>query len=538
MDETKLLIPKDNGMTVKLDKTGLRKQSPSHQWVGLTMQELVEFSSDPFWIRMRYFCFGVFWCSFIILSVATGVLVFSAPRCRKPEWWQEGPMYGVFSLDFRENASTSEEEGLSGIESKLDYIVELGVKTIWLSPIYKSPMIDFGYDIEDFKEIDARFGTLQDFRDLITSMKARELRLVMDLVPNHSSDQHEWFQKSKAKIDPYTDYYVWVDPKGFDGDKPIVPNNWLSVFGGSAWEWNEDRKQFYLHQFAKEQPDLNFRNIAVKNEMLDVMRFWLEMGVDGFRMDAIPHLFEDTELKDEPTVNETMVQRGEYDGLRHVHTYNLPEVFSIMEDFRKALDAYSEQTDKVRKLLYLKLGNISPYLIQLGNHDHGRMASRYGGDLVDCLNMILLMLPGTAVTYYGEELGMENTPVSWELTVDPAGLNVGPEYYKEHSRDPERTPMQWSPDKNAGFSDADSIWLPLHPNYTTVNVETQRSQLLSHLNVYKSLVRARSDHSVMYGSLVTKVFNDSVFAFTRGTTAIEIQAREGIVLTYMPERQD
>ncbi|XP_069688710.1 maltase 2-like isoform X2 [Periplaneta americana] len=553
------------------------------------------------------------------------------------EWWRHHVIYQIYPRSFKDSNGDGAGD-LKGIESKLDYIVELGVKTIWLSPIYKSPMKDFGYDIEDFKDVDERFGTLQDFRDLVKAMRMRDLRLVMDLVPNHSSDQHEWFQKSLRKEDPYTDYYVWVPPKGFEDGKPIPPNNWLSVFGGSAWEWYEGRGEFYLHQFAKEQPDLNFRNPAVKEEMLDVMRFWLEQGVDGFRVDAMPHLFEDGELRDEPAINETKVQQGDYNGLHHVHTHNLPEVLEVMADFRNTLDEYSEMTDKVRKLMmaevydsvektmqyygdrhrpladfpfnFYLMTNISressPYDIKntielwmsnmpetkwanwvLGNHDHGRVASRFGGDLVDCLNMILLMLPGTAVTYYGEELGMEDTPVSWELTVDPAGLNVGPEKYKDHSRDPERTPMQWNAFKNAGFSDADKTWLPLHPDFQTVNVETQ-SQGTSHLNVYKALVRARGDVSVMYGALNMRVLNDAVFAFSRSYSgnrsyvvavnwsntsvtvdlrtfddvpdiaevfvtsvnysgaptktlsinSVSLDAREGIVLSYMPEIKD
>ncbi|XP_068082069.1 maltase 1-like [Anabrus simplex] len=452
-----------------------------------------------------------------------------------------------------------------GIQSKLDYISSLGVKAICLSPIYTSPMVDFGYDIQDFKSIDQKFGTLDDFQNLLKEVKQRGLKLVMDFVPNHSSDQHEWFQKSILGEDPYKDYYVWAPPKAIVNGKPIPPNNWVSVFGGSAWEWNEERASFYLHQFSKHQPDLNFRNPAVVREMLEIIEFWLEIGVDGFRIESLAYLYEDISLRDEPhSSNPTAA--SDYAKLDHVYTYNLPEVRDTVAQFRHVLDKYANSTDQINRLMmaevYDSVENTMKFygdekhpladfpfnfllITQLNNHstaedvmetvnmwlsnvppnkwsnwglgdlDNSRVATRFGAELVDGLNMLALLLPGTAITYAGEEIGMEDTPVTWDENLDPAGRNAGPKYYQYITRDPQRTPMQWNSEKNAGFSDANSTWLPINENYKTVNVEAQLNGP-SHLSVYKALVKARKSPAIMYGSLDMKVLNNNtVLAFTR-----------------------
>lgn len=352
-------------------------------------------------------------------------------------------------------------------------------------------MVDFGYDIADFREIDPLFGTMADFERLSSALKQRGIKLIMDYVPNHSSDQHEWFSKSIQKEGKYTDYYVWRNASGKNetSGEPLPPNNWLSVFGGSAWSWNPTRQQFYLHQFTAGQPDLNFENKEVVTEMLDIVRFWIQKGVDGFRVDAVPHMFEDQQFLDEP-VNPDAGEDTlptDYSYLLHPHTYNLPGVFEVLAQFRKLIDIYS-LSDGVERVMFVEAtnptldevvkyygtaekpiahfpfnfefigkvksgfngNNIAAVLDEwftkmpegnwanwvLGNHDNGRVASRFGAHLVDPFNMMLLLLPGNAVTYYGEEIGMMDAEISWEDTVDPPGCAAGEDRYKLFSRDP------------------------------------------------------------------------------------------------------
>ncbi|XP_021941641.1 maltase 1-like isoform X2 [Zootermopsis nevadensis] len=477
------------------------------------------------------------------------------------DWWQTTVLYQIYPRSFQDSDGDGTGD-LKGIESRLDYIKDLGVGAIWLSPIYKSPMKDFGYDIQDFRDIAPVFGTMDDFHSLSRAMKERGIKLVLDFVPNHSSNLHEWFQKSVKREAPYTDYYVWTDAKGFEPEgTPIPPNNWRSVFGGSAWEWNQERHQFYLHQFLKEQPDLNYRNPWVLQEMKNVLQFWLDQGVDGFRMDAVAHLLEDEELRDEPVKDEDSID--EYSQLDHKYTFNLPKVLDILREFRILLDKNSENGTKIMitevympveklmayygnkshpiahfpfnfELISVSQENISAQSIYStimtwmdnlpkgawpnwvsGNHDNSRMATRFGNELVDAINMIMLLLPGTPVTYNGEEMGMEDTDVSWEQTKDTVGINAGPMKYKLFSRDPERTPMQWNAGMNAGFSTANQTWLPVNPNYKTLNVQSQLNAKWSHIKVYKLLAKARKTEAIMNGELAIRVLEDCVLVYTR-----------------------
>ncbi|XP_059470158.1 maltase 1-like isoform X2 [Neocloeon triangulifer] len=486
-------------------------------------------------------------------------------------WWRSAVIYQIYPRSFKDTTANGIGD-INGIRSKLQYIASLGVNAVWLSPVFKSPMKDFGYDISDYKDVDPLFGNLKDMKALIDEMHFLGLKLILDLVPSHSSDQHEWFIKSVKKEEPYADYYVWAKPKNAtqlnkEGVIPEPPNNWVSVFGGSAWEYSPERKEFYLHQFAKEQPDLNFRNPRVVHEMKQVLRFWLQMGVDGFRIDAVPHLFEDQELRDEPRSEKEDAQEGEYDFLDHIYTHGLPEVFEIMHEFRKVMDAYAEKTDKIPRLLlaevYDSVENTMKYygehdqplvdfpfnflfvgeldrnptaahlkeLIDrwmdalpagacpnwvLGNHDKGRVASRIGLHYIDSLNMVTLLLPGVAFTYYGEEIGMEDVNLTWDQTVDPAGRNAGIDNFLKASRDPARSPMQWNINKNAGFSESISTWLPVNQNYLNgVNVEDQEDRP-SHLQIYRALVKLRQSETFLKGGLQTEVLNEGkVFAMSR-----------------------
>ncbi|CAG0921309.1 unnamed protein product, partial [Notodromas monacha] len=487
-----------------------------------------------------------------------------------------------------------------GILSEVDHMANLGVETIWLSPVYRSPMADFGYDISDFRDVDPIFGTLDDLRDLLDAVHERgepiyysRMRLLMDLVPNHSSDEHEWFVKSVQRIDPYTDYYVWVDPKGFDdnGD-PIPPSNWLSIFRFSAWQWNEERQQFYLHQYHPKQPDFNYYNELVMQEMLDIVTFWLEFGVDGFRCDAVAQIGEVNDYYlDEPlSGNPWETDPENYGYLQHIYTSNHPQTFQVLRNIRMRMDEFVAETGTETKFMIAEIyenittsllyygteeepiahlpfnfrfvfdgelngdvvrGIVQPWLDALpdwnphtnwvtGNHDNKhRVASRFGRHNMDIMNMLLHLLPGTSVTYYGEEIGMEDTFITWEQTQDPWGCNFGPDNYIISSRDPVRTPMQWSGEVNAGFSSADSTWLPVNENYGAINVAAQEQESLldSHLKIDRMLLAVRKTDAVRFGSIVfpdeliatdTLVFFSSIVQ----TSSLLLEPHQGIVIEY------
>ncbi|CAG7819462.1 unnamed protein product [Allacma fusca] len=265
-------------------------------------------------------------------------------KATKPlEWWQETVIYQIYPRSFQDSDGNGVGD-LNGITSRLDYFVDLGIEAIWISPIYTSPMKDFGYDISDFRDIEPQFGTMEDFKRMSEEFKKRGIKLIMDIVPNHSSDEHEWFNKSINRIEPYTDYYVWRDAKGRDSEgKPIPPNNWVSNFGGSGWEWNEQRQQFYYHQFVIGQPDLNYENIAVRNEMLAIVKFWLDLGVDGIRVDAVPFLYEDQAFPDDvPNPDRDPSSRpDEWRYWAHKWNFNLNGTFEFLADMRQLLDVYS-----------------------------------------------------------------------------------------------------------------------------------------------------------------------------------------------------
>ena len=443
-------------------------------------------------------------------------------------WWQHGVIYQIYPRSFMD----SNDDGigdLPGITGKLDYLQWLGMDAIWISPIYPSPMADFGYDVADYTDIEPTFGTLADFDHLLAQAHARSLKVILDFVPNHTSCEHLWFQESRSSRDnPKRDWYLWADPKP-DGSPP---NNWLSVFGGSAWEWDEATGQYYLHSFLKEQPDLNWRNPKVRRAMLDVLRFWLDRGVDGFRIDAIHRMIKDAELRDNPPASRPPAGRknmGQYDTQEHIYDKNRPEVHEVIRDFRRLLDSYGERVaigethlfelDELIKfygqrgdelhipfnftLLYLPWragafrqaveayeaalpsGAWPNYV--LGNHDEHRIASRYGRTQARVVAMLLLTLRGTPTLYYGDEMGMTDVEIPPGQEQDPwgkqvPGLGLG--------RDPERTPMQWNAGPDAGFSTVEP-WLPVAPDYEVVNVEAQRADPTSILSLYRRLIWTR-----------------------------------------------
>ena len=446
-------------------------------------------------------------------------------------WWQKGVVYQVYPRSFQDSNGDGIGD-LEGIRQRLDHIVDLGADAVWISPFYPSPMADFGYDVSDYKGVDPMFGTLADFDRLVASAHRRGLRIILDFVPNHSSDQHPWFIESRSsRSNPKRDWYVWRDARP-DGSPP---NNWLAEFGGSAWEWDEATGQYYYHAFLKEQPDLNWRNPEVQEAMLDVMRFWLDRGVDGFRVDAVHHLVESEEPHDNPP--NPHWRAGDSPARRLIRLYSLDqdETHDAIAAMRRLSDSYGEdrlligeaslpieqlmryygvsepgfhlpfnfhliksawKPDVIARLIEDYEGALPadawPNWV-LGNHDRPRVATRIGARQARVAAMLLLTVRGTPTIYQGEELGMADVPIPPDRVQDPweknvPGLGLG--------RDPERTPMQWDASRNAGFS-AGEPWLPISADYADVNVSAQRTNPKSMLSLYRDLIRLRHEEPAL-----------------------------------------
>jgi len=495
------------------------------------------------------------------LTVVLLVSIFYLTKSEEKDWWQKTIFYQIYPRSFKDSNGDGIGD-LNGITEKLSYLKETGIDAAWLSPIFESPMVDFGYDVSNYRQIQPEYGTLGDFDRMISRAHELGVKIILDFVPNHTSDQAEWFIKSAAREAGYEDYYVWANGhKGPDGEL-LPPNNWVSVFYGSAWTYHPGRKQFYLHQFTKEQPDLNFRSEKVVEEMKEILRFWLAKGVSGFRVDAVNHLFEDEDLQDEPVSNKTDDSKA-YDYLEHTLTTDLPECYEMVKQWRELLDNWSSEYDTETKIMMTEAyANLSAtiqyyngaqipfnfllitdlnqdstaadfvYTINkwltympveetanwvMGNHDKSRVGSRFNFERIDIMNTLLLTLPGIAITYNGEEIGMTDyTDISWEETKDPAALNTNPEVYRLYSRDPVRTPFQWdSTDDNAGFTTGNTTWLPVSPNYRALNLQSQQEADLSHYKLYQQLAKLRQHKTFLSGNFRPLVFGTSVFAYVR-----------------------
>ncbi|MCC7450586.1 MAG: DUF3459 domain-containing protein [Anaerolineae bacterium] len=452
---------------------------------------------------------------------------------QEPLWWQRGIVYQIYPRSFKDSNGDGIGD-LPGIIDKLDYVQMLGVDAIWLSPFYPSPMADFGYDVANYTDVDPIFGTLADFDRLVEAAHQRNLHVIIDFVPNHSSDQHPWFVESRSSRDnPKRDWYVWVDAKP-DGSPP---NNWLSHFGGPAWTWDETTGQYYLHSFLKEQPDLNWRNPAVKAAMFDVIRFWLERGVDGFRIDVAHYIMKDPDLRDNPPNLEPpkfTKRRPHYDSLLHVYDKGHADVHAVYREFRKLLDSYSterprfavgeihvfdwpvwgsyygEQLDELHMPFNFALINaawqtkVIRYVVDsieasipkgawpnyvLGNHDEHRIVTRIGTAQARTAMMLLLTLRGTPTMYYGDEIEMHDVDIPPGRERDPYGIRVPGQGL---GRDPERTPMQWDASPNAGFTRPGvETWLPIADDYERVNVAAELNDSTSMLALTRHLIDLR-----------------------------------------------
>lgn len=486
-------------------------------------------------------------------------------------WWKNTVVYQIYPRSYQD-ANSDGTGDIKGIESRVDYFIDIGIGTIWFSPIFKSPMKDFGYDISNYTDIDPLFGTLEDFDSLISKLHEKNIKVVLDLVPNHSSDKHEWFIKSQQRIDPYTDYYVWYD--GIQCDNTTAPpNNWVSVFGGSMWQCDPVRKQFYLHQFLKEQPDLNFENPLVRQEMKDMLSFWLDRGVDGFRIDAIPHLFEDSRfLNESESEDNEGLKPDQYGYYKNDYSKNDPRIFDVLAEWRELMDSYEEKDGHHRILMAEAYASVPetmkyygtkdkplcdfPFNFQLiginenttgqglhtmvtnwldnmpdfgwpnwvlGNHDQSRVGSRGHPELRNGYNMLSTLLGGTTITYYGEEIGMLDGYIPFEDSVDPQGLFYGKDGYLKHSRDLERTPMQWDNTPNAGFSEANKTWLPINSNYKNgINVKDEKKDPGSFLQVYRRLLQLRQNQVFKTGTISFPFVTQTVFSFVRYVKGIPV----------------
>ncbi|PZC75322.1 hypothetical protein B5X24_HaOG206461 [Helicoverpa armigera] len=511
-------------------------------------------------IRMR---------SILLLPVLFALAV-SGESDPELDWWETTIFYQIYPRSFKDSDGDGIGD-LNGITSSLEYLKEMGIGATWLSPIFKSPMYDFGYDIADFYAIQDEYGTMEDFENLMAKAKELDIKIVLDFVPNHTSNESVWFEEALKGHEKYYDYFVWENGTVDENGVMHPPNNWVSVFRKSAWEYREEVGQYYLHQFVIGQPDLNYRNPDVVEEMKNVVRFWLDKGVAGFRVDAIAHLFEVDKADfggvypDEPLTRNTD-DPDSYDYLDHIYTKDLDETVEMVYQWREVFDEYKAKDGLTRVMMteaysspqmtmkYFgngeRLGAQMPFNFVLisdvngrssaaeikyaldkfltfkpidqhanwvaGNHDNNRVSSRFSPELVDGINMIVLLMPGIAVTYMGEEIGMVDGYVSWEDTVDPSGCNTDdPINYWMASRDPERTPFQWSADVNAGFSEGNKTWLPVAEGFENLNVEVQRVTDKSHLNVYKALSLLRTDKIFRYGRYESVAFNEGVFAFRR-----------------------
>jgi alpha-glucosidase len=439
-------------------------------------------------------------------------------------WWQRGIVYQVYPRSFQDGNADGVGD-LPGITRRLDYLRWLGVDALWISPIYPSPMADFGYDVSDYTDVHPLFGTLEDFDRLLAEAHARHLKVILDFVPNHTSIEHPWFRESRASRDsPKRDWYIWRDPAPGGGP----PNNWLSNFGGSGWELDETTGQYYYHAFLKEQPDLNWRNPEVQRAMLDALRFWLERGVDGFRVDVIWHMVKDEDFRDNPPNPTWTPDQRPYDEFLPIYTADRPEVHDVIARMRGLFDEYDERVLigeiylPVEKLVrYYGEGGSGthlPFNFQLilapwdarhidalireyeshlppggwpnwvlGNHDQHRIASRVGAAQAPVAAVLLLTLRGTPTMYYGDEIGMHDVEIPPERVMDPYEKNVPG---RGLGRDPERTPMQWSAEPGAGFSTVEP-WLPIAEDHETINVEAERDDPDSLLSLYRRLIELR-----------------------------------------------
>jgi alpha-glucosidase len=483
----------------------------------------------------------------------------AAAPARSETWWQQAVIYEIYPRSFQDSNGDGVGD-LNGITQRLDYLEALGVDAIWIAPFFPSPQVDFGYDITDYANVDPQFGTLADFDRLLAQAEKRHIRVLVDLVLNHTSDQHPWFLEAmRSRHSAAHDFYVWSNGKAGVG-KRTPPNNWVSLFGGSAWEYVPGIDQFYYHRFYRQQPDLNWRNPHVEHAMFDVMRFWLDRGVAGFRLDAITSLFEDAQLRNAPVLGGRNAQGDPI--LSDVYTDNLPEVHAVLRRMRAMVDHYPGERVLMGETYVKTTAQLSPWyggarhdelqlpmdtvfglgkrldarefrqrlseaatqlqgsqpLFVLDNHDQVRSWDRYGDgvhnlEIAKILATLLLTSRCTALIYQGEEIGQSTaTPARVEDVRDPIGITGWP---KEKGRDGERTPMQWdTSNAQAGFTSSRHPWLPVAPNFEKVNVQAELADANSLLNWHRQLIALRRGDPALHSGRMVLLDNANAHVLT------------------------
>ena len=489
------------------------------------------------------------------------------------QWWQSGTIYQVYPRSFQDSDGDGVGD-LAGIAARLDHLVTLGVDALWISPIFTSPMADFGYDVADYCDIDPRFGTLADFDALLAAAHARGLKLLLDFVPNHSSDQHRWFLESRsARDNPRRDWYIWRDPAPDGGP----PNNWQSYFGGSAWTFDATTGQYYLHLFLKEQPDLNWRNPSVRDAMLAAMRFWFDRGVDGFRLDVLWLAIKHADLPDNPPNPAWRDGMQDIDRLLPQHSGDQPEITEVVTAMRALADEYDARV--LIGEIYLPYDRLVTYygpegrgvhlpfnfeLLQtdwraeamgrliteyeaalpagawpnwvLGNHDKPRIATRVGAAQARVAAVLLLTLRGTPTLYYGDELGVADQPIPLANVRDPQALR---EPGVAFNRDEVRTPMPWNDSAGGGFTTGEP-WLPLNADWRTRNVAVQAADANSMLALHRDLLALRRKHAALaVGAIRVLRASDGVLVYERAqddeTIVVALNLTDGEQAVDLPE---
>ncbi|XP_074142812.1 amino acid transporter heavy chain SLC3A1 [Sminthopsis crassicaudata] len=513
-------------------------------YAGMPKEVLLLYSSQARYRVTREILFWLIIASVLVLISATIAIIILSPKCL--DWWQISPIYQIYPRSFKDSNQDGNGD-LKGIEEKLDHIINLNIKNVWITSFYKSSIKDFRYAVEDFREIDPIFGTMREFENLVAAIHDKGLKLILDFIPNHTSDNHIWFQLSRNRTGKYTDYYIWHNCTR-EGDSIKPPNNWLSIYGNSSWQYDDVRNQCYFHQFMKEQPDLNFRNPDVQEEIKEIIQFWLGKGVDGFSFDAVKFLLEATHLRNEPQVDKNQILVTNYSELYHDYTTTQVGMHDILRSFRQTMDRYSREPGRYRFMgtearnqedieetmmyygepfvqeanfplnFYLtEMNGLSGTKVfevveswmknmpegkwpnwMIGGPDIVRSSSRCGKDYVNVMNMLILTLPGTPITYYGEEIGMENLlREDVNESYDTILLS--------------KSPMQWDNSSNAGFSESNQTWLPINTDYEVLNVEVQKTQATSPLKLYQELSSLRLNELLLSRGWLCYLWHDDNF---------------------------
>ncbi|XP_054423103.1 amino acid transporter heavy chain SLC3A1 [Pteronotus mesoamericanus] len=526
-------------------------------YAGMPKEVLFHFSRQARYRVPREVLFWLTVASVLGLIAATIAIIAISPKCL--DWWQAGPMYQIYTRSFKDSDKDGNGD-LKGIQDKLDYIKTLNIKTVWITSFYKSSLKDFRHGIEDFREIDPIFGTMKDFENLVAAIHDKGLKIIIDFIPNHTSDKHAWFQLSRNRTGKYADYYIWHNCSHENGIT-TPPNNWLSVYGNSSWHFDEVRNQCYFHQFTKEQPDLNFRNPDVQGEIKELIQFWLAKGVDGLSFETVKFLLEAKHLRDEAQVNKNQIPDTvtHYSELYHDFTTTQVGMHDIVRSFRQIMNQHSTEPGRYRfmgteafgdsvdsAMMYYGLPFIqeadfpfNDYLTGLdspsgngvfeiitswmehmpegkwpnwmiGGPDKARLTSRLGKEYVSIMNMLVFTLPGTPITYYGEEIGMGN--------ILAANINESYDIATLLSK----SPMQWDNSSNAGFSEGSHSWLPTGTDYHTVNVDVQKTQPRSALTLYQELSLLRDSELLLSRGWFCYLRTDSHFVvYTREMDGID-----------------